>query len=165
VGSSPTSPTIRNEARTFFEQNKKEATMTRIKDTSKTQPKIKHIGKAEQLLDSKKITKNLGAGITFTVKIAQANRHRHYIEIVHYKKNGRRNKKMVYELLNIQEINKFAIMGIAYGMDLFHCIYIAAKHTRNFWQRVIAYSQGCEGAPGSPFYKFVICFYEKKVKR
>ncbi len=126
--------------------------MTRIRDTSKKQP----------LFDPKKVAEAFGADVVTSTIKNRARDNRCYIEIVRHKKNGRRSKKRIYELRNIQEMNKFTLLGIADGDNLFHCLYIAARHAKDFWKRVCAYSHGSEDSRGSPYYRFVVCFYEKR---
>ncbi len=37
--------------------------------------------------------------------------------------------------LSEEEIGGFVFLGAAEGQDIFHCIYIAARHCENFWER------------------------------
>lgn len=129
--------------------------MTRIKDTGKKQPKIKNTGKMESLLDPIKIAKGVGASRVITDE-KQTEGGKNYIELISVTKTGRKNKKRIWEL-NENNAKKLALIGTAGGESLFHCLYLAANHTKNFWDRVCGYRFGV----GTPF-PYSISFYKKR---
>ena len=53
----------------------------------------------------------------------------------------------------------YKLMGIAEGLNLLHCIYLASKYTKNFNERVIAYRIV---KPANKKCSYAIAFYEKK---
>ena len=58
-----------------------------------------------------------------------------------------------------KETKKYKLIGKALGQDLFHCLYLASKHAKNFTERVAAYA--LTKTPTEK-YSFAIAFYEKK---
>ena len=75
-----------------------------------------------------------------------------------------KGKKLIHKkVLEITEQRALALgyklMGIAEGLNLLHCIYLASKYTKNFNERVIAY---CIVKPANEKCSYAIAFYEKK---
>ena len=115
--------------------------MTRIKITGKTKP----------LVDAKKVAVALGAEEVISSQ-KQTRDGRKYVEIVRFALNRGRNKKRIYEL-DKKDAQKYALLGTAEGENLFHCVYIAARHVKNFWQRVCGYRVGVESLNSISFYE------------
>ena len=57
---------------------------------------------------------------------------------------------------------RYKLMGIAEGLNLLHCIYLASKYTKNFKERVIAYSII---TPTNKKHPYAVAFYERKSNR
>ncbi len=85
---------------------------------------------------------------------------RSYMEVASVKRRNRR-KKRVYALEK-EELEEYSLIETFKGKDFFHCVYLAARCTRDFWKRVRGYRISTRKHKG---YKFVIYFYEKSKKR
>lgn len=110
-------------------------------------------------LESKKIAGYLDEQKIVTAP-QQSNDGRNYIEVASVSRRNRR-KKRVYAL-HAKELKGYTLMETVRAKDFFHCIYLGARCTRNFWKRVHGYRIGTHKHAK---YKFVIYFYEKKKKR
>lgn len=113
-------------------------------------------GKSTPKLDSKKI-----AGYLDEEKIVtepqKSNNDRSYIEVASVSRRNRR-KKRIYAL-DAKRLRGYVLMETIKGRDFFHCVYLGARCTKNFWRRVRGYRIGTRK---SKKYKFMIYFYEKK---
>lgn len=80
-----------------------------------------------------------------------------YLKLKKVVKGKRVNIKLVPET-TMEAAREFKEIGVAQGMDLFHCVFLCAKNTKNFYERFAAYSIG------KPDKKFnaSVTFYEKK---
>lgn len=52
--------------------------------------------------------------------------------------NGEETKKL--KLLSDEELKDFKLIGVANGVDMFHCLYLAGSGTKNFFERVWGYT-------------------------
>lgn len=134
----------------------KEATMTRIRDTSKKQPRIRITSKTQPLVDINIVAAGLGVDHMLSGPKKSKN-GREYWEIRFFVKNVRIKRKKIYEL-GKKNARRHVLLGTAYGPELSICIYIAARHKDGFWERVCGYrfeapDHGCALA---------VSFYEKR---
>ena len=120
--------------------------MTHSKGISKVPPK----------LESKKIAGYLDEQKIVTVP-QPSNDGRIYIEVASVSRHNRR-KKRVYAL-NAKKLRGYILMEKIKGRDFFHCVYLGARCTKDFWKRVRGYRVGTQRRAK---HKFVIYFYEKK---
>ena len=130
--------------------------MTRIRDTSKKPPKIKHTGKTEPLIDVKKVAKALGADVVVSGP-QQTQDGRSYRETIISKTVIRKIKKRIYEL-DEKNSKDYAILITANGASFWLCAHTAANYVEDFWKRVCGY----RFATPSPGNALAVAFYEKK---
>ncbi len=131
--------------------------MTRIRDTSKTQRKIRHTGKTESLVDPIKVAKALGAESTMSGP-KRSRDGRNYREVIRNVTISGRIKEKIYEL-NEKNLKKYTPLIETMGDDFFHCVYIAARNVKDFWKQVYGYRITTSNYLD---YTFVVSFYKKK---
>jgi hypothetical protein len=102
----------------------------------------------------------LGADVE--VKKRKAKRGGYNLEII-LRPSGIR--KMVRRLIR-PDLDRYAMIGKASGEDIFHCLWMGARHYRNFWERIIGFDIGDSPEPvsGDIPRKTTFCFYEKADK-
>ena len=116
----------------------------RIKDTSKTYPKV----------DAKKLAKRLGAdSITGPQKVDRRGRKYFQFEVV--AKDGHKTRK-IYELSN-EELGQYKLLCETEGTLFFVCIFMG-RHTDDFHNRVYGYQIE---KPTQKGMKIRVVFYEK----
>ncbi len=81
-----------------------------------------------------------------------------YLIITNIQEGKRTVSKKVFEISEKQAKN-YKLIGKAQGMNLFHCLYIASKYSKNFRDRVTDY---VIVKPTEKRYEFAVAFYENK---
>lgn len=108
------------------------------------------------MVDSRKIAGYLGAEKIVTAP-QQTTDGRNYIEVSSVSRRKRR-KKRVYALEKA-ELQEYVVIETFRGDDFFHCVYLGARCTKDFWKRVRGFRINKRK---SSKYKFSISFYEIK---
>lgn len=94
------------------------------------------------------------------------------IKIKRILENGIKEEKEIYEITG-EDANKYRSLGQATGINMEHCVMIAAKHGDNFWRRVYGYRIIKNEEMGNMMFEemkkikpeteeyMTVCFYEK----
>ena len=75
-----------------------------------------------------------------------------------HKANGQVITKTIYPLSK-KAAERYELIGKARGQDLFHCLYLAGRHAKNFFNRVYGYRTN---RYPRTLYPLHVDFYERK---
>lgn len=106
--------------------------MTRIRDTSKKQSRIKNTGKTEPEISWKKVAEGLKADLVAAIRAFGV------LKIRRKKSDGSWETEKVPHL-DQKCLSEYILLGTAEGEDENHCLYIAARRVENFWKKVRGY--------------------------
>ena len=74
-------------------------------------------------------------------------------------KNGKLLARRQILLLKQKPASELEKIGTALGQDLYHCIYLASRHGKNFVEKVVAYF--VNNRPKDKKFRMEVTFYKK----